>query len=94
MIGAAIGQRAEQTGILMRREIYRAASIVALILFALVCACGAIGFAAAAVLAALGETHRVLAAALVAGGLALAAVLAAYRAREIVAPWAKRDGNP
>jgi hypothetical protein len=85
-IGAAVGQRAEHAGMLLRRELYRAASILALLLFAWVCACGAIGFAAVAVLAALGEAHRALGASLVAAGLALAAVAAAYRARVIVAP--------
>ena len=86
VIGSAIGQRAEMTGILLRREIYRGASIVALLLFALVCACGAIGFAAIAVLTALGVEHRVLGASLIAGILALASGLGIYRARAAIAP--------
>jgi len=92
-IGAAIGQRAEQTGVLLRREVHRAGSIIVLLLFTLACACAAIGFAAAAVLAAFGEAHRVLGASTVAAALAALALLAAWRARAVIAPRSRRVGE-
>jgi hypothetical protein len=92
-IGAAIGQRAEQTGVLIRREIHRAASILLLLLLALVCVCGALGFAAAAILIAFGDAHRVLGASAIAGGLAVIALLAVWRARVAIAARSRRTGE-
>jgi len=82
LVGEAIERRAGRLVAFERREVRRAGSIIALLLAASVFACAATGFAAAAVLSALGERYRVLGASLLAAGfvvLALAAVWLAHR---------------
>jgi hypothetical protein len=81
VVGTAIETRTEKLIAFERREVRRAARVFALALAAALLAVGAAGFAAVAVLAALGEQHRAMGAAIIAGCLALLALLAVLLAR-------------
>jgi hypothetical protein len=79
--GTFVETRVGNVTALVRMEVRRAAKVFALALFAAVMASGAAAFAAVSILAALGEEHRVLGAALIALCFALLAVLAVLLAR-------------
>jgi hypothetical protein len=81
VIGTIIDVRAAQVTAIERREVQRAASVFALAFTAAVFACAAAGFAAVAVLTALGEEHRVVGSTCIAVGFALLAALAVLLAR-------------
>jgi FtsH-binding integral membrane protein len=85
LIGALVENRAAQALAFGRREVKRVASMFALALCAAFFACAAAGFAAVAILAAIGEAHRVLGAACVAAGFALLAALAVLMLRNAAA---------
>jgi hypothetical protein len=80
--GAIIASRANQFAAIERREVGRAASIFAFALTAAIFTCAAAGFAALAILSAVGEEHRALAAACIAAGLALIALAAILLMRQ------------
>lgn len=80
-IGSIIDNRAAQVVAIERREVRRAAGLFALAFVASVFACAAAGFAAVAVLTALGEEHRAVGSACIAAGFALLAAIAVLLAR-------------
>ncbi len=81
VVGSVIASRTAQWIALKRSEVRRAAAVIALALTAAVFACTAAGFAAYAVLVALGEEHRAAASALIAACFALLSGLAILLAR-------------
>jgi hypothetical protein len=81
MLGGMVSSRAAQFIAFERREVRRAASVFALAFTAAIMTCAAAGFAAVAVLAALGDAHRAAGAAFIALGLALIALCAALLVR-------------
>jgi protein-S-isoprenylcysteine O-methyltransferase Ste14 len=81
VLGALIESRTTQFIAFERREVRRAARVFALSIVAALMACGAAGFAAVSVLAALGEEHRAMGSAIIAATLALLALIAVLLAR-------------
>jgi hypothetical protein len=81
VLGTAIETRTQKFIAFERMEVRRAAKVLALALAAALFAAGAAAFAAVAVLAALGEEHRAMGAAIIAVCMALLALLAVLLAR-------------
>jgi len=80
-IGSIVAGGAAQLAAVQRHEFRRVAAVFALSFAAAIFACSAAGFAAYSVLSALGEEHRVLGSALIAGCFALLAGICALLAR-------------
>jgi uncharacterized membrane protein YqjE len=85
-VGSMVAGGTAQLVALQRHEARRIAAILALSLAAALFACGAAGFAAYSVLVALGEEHRVAAAALIAGCFALLSGISVLLARSRPGP--------
>jgi hypothetical protein len=81
VIGSIIDNRTAQVVAVERREVRRAAGLFALAFTAAVFACAAAGFAAVAILTALGDEHRAVGSACIAAGFALLAAIAVLIAR-------------
>jgi len=80
-LGSIIAGGTAQLVAVQRHELRRLAAVFALSFAAAIFACSAAGFAAYSVLAALGEEHRVLGSALIAGCLALLSGICVLLAR-------------
>jgi hypothetical protein len=81
VVGTIITSRTAQLVALKRNEVRRAAAVIALAFTAAIFACTAAGFAAFAILVALGEEHRAAGSALIAGCFALLSGVAILLAR-------------
>jgi hypothetical protein len=80
-LGSAVAGGTAQFVAAQRHEVRRMASVLALSLAAALFACAAAGFAAFSVITALGEEHRVVGTALIAGCFALLSGIAVLLAR-------------
>jgi biotin transporter BioY len=81
VITGVIESRTAQVIAFERLELRRVARLFALSLVAAVLTCAAAGFAAVAVLAALGEVHRAMGSAIIAMAMIVLAIIAALLAR-------------
>jgi hypothetical protein len=81
LVGAIVANRTAHLFEINRGEVRRAAAVLALALAAALFAVAAAGFAAVAVLVALGEEHRAAGATLIAGCFALLSGIAILLAR-------------
>ena len=86
LLGAAVGGSASRALMLWRQELRRAVTALALALTAAIFTCAAAGFAAAALVEALGDTHRLLAYCLLAVIFVLLAVLSGMLIHRQTAP--------
>lgn len=86
LLGAAVGGSASRALMLWRQELRRAVTALALALIAALFTCAAAGFAAAGLVEALGDTHRLLAYCLLAVIFVLLAVLSAMLIHRQTAP--------
>jgi hypothetical protein len=85
-VGSIVAGGTAQLVAVQRHELRRLAAVFALSFAAAVFACAAAGFAAYSVLLALGEEHRVLGSALIAGCFALLAGISVLLARSRPGP--------